>query len=89
MPVGAYIRSKILEDATPRKAYRKPKKPIKDHVALAKVQAMLGASCISSNLNQLAKAKHSGSLPVNKETREAILQACKDIAFMRWALEAA
>lgn len=83
VPLGAYIRAKILDEPMPRKIYRKPKKALKDQKALAQVQAMLGASRISSNLNQLAKAMNSGSLPVNKETREAIIQACKDIEFMR------
>lgn len=83
IPLGAYIRAKILDEPMPRKVYRKPKKALKDQKALAQVQAMLGASRISSNLNQLAKAMNSGSLPLNRETREAIIQACKDIEFMR------
>lgn len=83
MPLGAYIRSKILNEETPRKAYRKPKKLIKDRLELAKVQAMLGSSRLSNNLNQLAKAMSSGSLPANTETYEALLQACADVAYMR------
>ena len=86
MPLGAYIRSKILNEETPRRAYRKPKKLIKDKQELAKVQAMLGSSRLSNNLNQLAKAMNSGSLPANTETYEALLQACADITLMRNAL---
>ncbi len=86
MPLGAYIRSKILNEEAPRKAYRKPRKLIKERQELAKVQAMLGSSRLSNNLNQLAKAMNSGSLPANTETYEALLQACADITFMRNAL---
>ncbi len=83
IPLGTYIRQRLLGEKPQR---RNGKRPLKDQKALAQVQAMLGASRISSNLNQLAKAMNSGSLPVNKETREAILQACKDIKFMRQEL---
>lgn len=83
LPLGTYIRQRLLGEKPQR---RNGKRPLKDQKALAQVQAMLGASRISSNLNQLAKAMNSGSLPVNRETRAAILQACEDIAFMRQEL---
>lgn len=83
IPLGTYIRQRLLGEKPQR---RNGKRPLKDQKALAQVQAMLGASRISSNLNQLAKAMNSGSLPVNRETREAILKACKDIEFMRQEL---
>ncbi len=42
----------------------------------------LGRSRLSSNLNQLAKAVHSGSLPVTPETKQAILDACAAVQSM-------
>ncbi len=83
MPLGTYIRQQLLAEQPNRRNFRRP---IKDKQELAKVQAMLGSSRISSNLNQLAKAMNSGSLPANTETYEALLQACADITFMRNAL---
>lgn len=80
IPLGTYIRQRLLGEKPQR---RNGKRPLKDQKALAKIQAMLGASRISSNLNQLAKAMNSGSLVVNKETQDAILKACRDIEFMR------
>ena len=52
---------------------------VKDYKALAEVLAKLGASRLSSNLNQLAKAANSGSLPVTPETENALQAACRDI----------
>ncbi len=82
IPVGAYIRQRLFRDKeTPRK--RRGKSPVKDHVALGRVLGALGQSRISNNLNQLAKAVNTGSLPVTQETEDAIKQACDDVKAMR------
>ena len=57
-----------------------------DRKLLAKLLAVLGKSRLSSNLNQLAKAANSGSLPVNHEVEKAIMDACKAIEWMRSTL---
>ena len=49
---------------------------IKDHLAQARVLAMLGQSRISNNLNQFAKAVNIGVLPVTPETEEHIAVDC-------------
>jgi len=54
-----------------------------DRVLIAKVLAALGKSRISSNINQLAKAANSGSLPVNDEVQKALLDACVTIEWMK------
>ena len=82
MPLGEYIRSQLFASDAPRPPSRGPR-PVKDHKALAEVLARLGASRLSSNLNQLAKAANSGALPVTPETEEAVRQACRDIAAMK------
>lgn len=85
MPLSTYLRSLALnEDA----AYRRTrgKRPVKDHQALAKVLAALGASRIASNLNQLAKAANSGSLPITPETEAMLREACAATLAMRRAL---
>ncbi|MEM7192531.1 MAG: hypothetical protein AAF405_06615 [Pseudomonadota bacterium] len=81
-PLGVYIRERLLgEDTTPRK--RRGNSPVKDKEALGRVMGALGASRLSANLNQLAKAVNSGSLPVTPETEAELGEACRDIADMR------
>lgn len=83
-PLGAYIRAQLLGNATkPRRASRQP---AKDQQALARLLAELGKARLASNLNQLAKAANSGSLPVSQETEQALVQACEDVRHMRHAL---
>ena len=48
--------------------------------------AALGHSRLSTNVNQLARAVNSGSLPVTPDTEKALKDACADIAWMRIAL---
>jgi len=79
LSLGEYIRGRLFSDTTPRTTAR----PVRDHRALAEVLAKLGASRLSSNLNQLAKAANSGALPVTPETEDALRQACRDIAAMK------
>jgi len=43
----------------------------------------LGKSRISQNINQLAKAANSGSLPLNHEVIEELNDACKAINWLR------
>lgn len=57
-----------------------------DWQLIAKLLGALGKSRLSSNLNQLARAVNSGSLPVNEGVSKAILQACRTIEWMRITL---
>ena len=84
MPLGTYARSRLFNDPTPRK--RRMKRPVKDHKILAELITKLGASRISSNLNQLARAANSGSLLLMPEVEENLRQALSDIAWMRKTL---
>lgn len=84
LPVGEYVRSCLFEQRPALK--RTFRRPVRDEQALMQVLGALGASRLSSNLNQLAKAAHSGSLPLTHETERALLQASADIAAMRAAL---
>lgn len=82
VPLGAYIRAVLFDQALP-KVRRRGTKPVTDHAELARLLALLGASRLSSNVNQLAKAVHSGSLPVTPDTEAELKQACTEIAEMR------
>lgn len=81
MTVGEYVRSCLFENPTPQK--RVFRRPVQDEQALTQLLGALGKGRLSSNLNQLAKAVHSGSLPLNQETEKAILTACADVAEIR------
>lgn len=81
-PLGAYNRERLLgDDVAPRT--RPGNSPVKDKEALGRVMGALGASRLSSNLNQLAKAVNTGSLPVTPETEEELREACREIAELR------
>ena len=82
MPLGAYIRSKVFgEDAARRKT--RGKFPVKDWKALSHVLGSLGKSRLANNLNQLARAANSGSLPVTPDTEKALREACKEVEAIR------
>ena len=85
MTLSDYVRSKLFagEYIPPAKPKRRRKSPVKDHAALAQVLALLGKSHIANNINQLAKAANTGSLPVNIETERALNDAANDVARMR------
>ena len=85
MPLGAYIRSRVFDQSRPPRRTR-GKRPVKDHAELAQLIAALGNSRLSSNVNQLAHAVNSGSLPVTPDTEKALMTACADSAWMRIAL---
>ena len=80
--LAAHIRHRLFgKDAGFRK---KPGySPIKDAAALGRVLGALGASRLSSNLNQLAKAVHLGTLPVTPETEAELVEACREIQEIR------
>ncbi|MFP7675139.1 plasmid mobilization protein [Marivita sp. S0852] len=82
LSLSAYIRECLFgEEASPRKA--SGKRPVEDKEALGRVMGALGNSRLSSNLNQLAKAVNTGSLPVTPETEAELVEACEGIAQIR------
>lgn len=82
VPLGAYIRAILFNEELP-KVRRRNMNPVADHQALARVLASLGQSRLSSNLNQLARAVNTGTLPVHPEIEAELREACADIAQMR------
>ena len=86
--LAAYIRERLFgANAAPRK--RRGNSPVQDKEALGRMAGALGQSRLSQNMNQLAKAVNSGSLPVTPETEAEIKEACREIAEMRAELLAA
>jgi len=83
--LSGYIKWRLFDPDRPRPKKR-GKVPVKDHKMLAALIAKLGQSRLSQNVNQLAKAVHTGSLPVTPETEADLQKASKDIADIRTML---
>lgn len=82
MPVSAYIRKCVFgKDAARRR--RRSHTPVQDQEALAKILAMLGASRIANNLNQLAYHANTGSLLLDEHTLGQINEAYGHVCAMR------
>jgi hypothetical protein len=80
IPLGTYIKVKALGAPLPA---RRSGLGIEDRTSLAKVLALLGTSHLASNLNQLAKAVNSGSLPLTPETEAELLATMQAVREMR------
>lgn len=80
-PLGAYIKAKAL--GAPPIRSRRSGLAVEDRTSLAKGLALLGRSRLSNNLNQLAHAVNTGSLPVTPETEEELFAAVRDVRALR------
>ena len=87
-PLGSFIRDKVFGDEADKRALRS-RRPAADKQALARVLSLLGQSRLSSNMNQIAKAVHLGTLPVGPDLEAELSAACAAIREMRDALIAA
>ena len=85
LALGAYIKSELFTHAV-KKRYRGARTPIKDHQALAKVLAALGANGLADSLERLATAAETGVLQWDVDAPAAIQKACADIVTMRLLL---
>jgi len=81
-PLGAYIKAKVLGDASPVRT-RRSGLPVEDRKALAQALALLGNAKLSSNLNQLARLAHVGALPLSPDTEAELLAALRDVRSVR------
>lgn len=84
-PLAAYIRFLIFKEDLPERPTRRTResKADPDRQEMAKLLGTLGKSRISQNINQLAKAANSGSLPVNHEITKSLNEACEAVNWMR------
>ena len=81
-PWSRFIRKAVFGDAVSKR--RKPaREPRVDETALAKTLGQLGASRLASNLNQIAKAAHLGTLPVTPELEGELQEACAEVKALR------
>lgn len=86
LPLGAYIKLKLLSGGEFPAHRLRPRRTPKDQEALGQRLALLGRARLSHNLNQLAHAANTGSLPLTPHTVSAIREACSEISFMRQEL---
>ncbi len=82
MTVSAYIRKCIFEGNTTRRK-RRSHRPVQDQESLANVLALLGQSRIANNLNQLAHQANMGSLEVEENTLNKLVEAYEHVTVMR------
>ncbi len=82
MTVSAYIRKCVFGDQTTRRK-RRSHRPVQDQESLANVLALLGQSRIANNLNQLAHQANMGSLTVEENTLNKLVEAYEHVTAMR------
>ena len=85
MSLGSYIQWRLFDPDTPPPRHR-GKAPVKDHAALSSALAALGQSRIASNLNQIARAIHTGVIVVTPEIESELVEAVLHIAAIRKSL---
>ncbi|PCI54058.1 MAG: hypothetical protein COB36_11165 [Alphaproteobacteria bacterium] len=87
-PLAAYIRWLIFKEDMPDMPRKRTRGETasQDHIQLAKLLGALGQSRIASNINQLARAANSGSLPVNEEITASLKESVSAIQWMRETL---
>lgn len=81
-PLGAYIKAKVFSEALPVRM-RRTGLAVEDRQLLAKILAMLGASCLSSNLSELACLASIGALAFTPETESELRATLCDVRDMR------
>lgn len=84
-PLAAYIRWLIFKEEMPEMPPKRSRGEAAsvDQKAIAKVLGALGQSRIANNINQLAKAANSGSLPVNQDVLNSLEEAVNTIQWLR------
>lgn len=82
LPLGTYAKSVLFAGRSPESG-QPVRRVTADRAAVASALAALGASRLSSNLNQIAKAAHTGALPVTEELEADLRRACAQVADLR------
>ncbi len=85
MAIGEYIKWRIFDDSNPKRKVRN-RKPIKDHVELAKVLGLLGSSHIPKHLGTIAKHLENNTLIITPDIERSLIEALEDIHFIRNAI---
>ncbi|MBL8547847.1 MAG: plasmid mobilization relaxosome protein MobC [Hyphomonadaceae bacterium] len=78
MPLGAYIKAKVLEGPPLKRVA-----VVEDRQALAQALALLGKTHYANNLNQLAHLANMGALPLTPEVMEELASTLRLIGEVR------
>ncbi|ADM09244.1 hypothetical protein PB2503_05867 [Parvularcula bermudensis HTCC2503] len=91
LSLAAYIRLKLFDDDMPRsrRSTKRRRQPSAELAVLSHMLGGLGQSRLASNLNQLAKAANTGTLPLSPEVERELKEACEAVQEMRRDLVAA
>ena len=84
LPMGRFIKDAVFSKGMRPARSRGPS--VADQKLFAQLLGVIGQSRIASNINQLARAANSGSLPVNKEIIEGLNEAVEAVKWMRETL---
>lgn len=82
MSISAFIRKCVFAGGAAKRK-RRSHMPVSDQEALARALALLGASRIANNLNQLAYHANIGSLIMDEDTSAQIDEAYAHVRLMR------
>jgi len=85
LSLAGYIKSIVFTDNAPRYRSRR-QTPELDAKLLAELLALLGASRMASNLNQIAKHLNQGTLIVDPELDNDLKAAASEVAWIRSTL---
>ena len=80
IPLGTFVRSRLLGTALPRGARRRG---TADSARLSQILGLLGRSGLSSGLADLGVAARSGTIALTAELEAQIIAACADIQEVR------
>ena len=90
LSLAAYIRLKLFEgedlSSSPKRMTKKPRQPSAELAVLGHMLGGLGQSRLANNLNQIAKAANTGTLPIGPDLEEELWKTCAEIQQMRVAL---
>jgi hypothetical protein len=81
MPLGAYIRSRLLDTSSPHR--RKMRRPDVDRSLLKKLMLELGRQRFSSNLNRIMKAIETGDLETDDKLEMQLRSLRSDLQQLR------
>ena len=83
--IGEYIKWRVFYDSNPKRKVRN-RRPIKDHIQLAKALALLGNSRIPKHLGTIAKHLENSTLILTPDIERDLVEALDDIHFIRNAI---
>lgn len=84
MPLGTYIKSRLLDSNTA--PVKRTRRPVADQASLAQLLGIIGQSNVGVRLNALSEAVENGSLVTDEETCKAIQAACDEVHIMHCLL---